>query len=133
MNDETTMPLEEPTDLDAARRDVARAEERLSSRWRAAKVAGEKSVGRALSVARPVLIGAAVVGGVVWIVSSVVGKRRGRYRYGAPPTRSSLLGEMTRAAALALASAAAHRVADHYLAVPGSRESLQGLPSKAGG
>ncbi len=136
MNHEPPITSDDTTDLDSARRDVARAEERLSSRWRAAKVAGEKSVGRALSVARPVLIGVGVVGGVAWLVSRFVGGSRPKRRYAAPATGPSLVGEMARAAALALASTAARRLAEKYLAVPGSSEALhgpRGLSTKAAG
>jgi hypothetical protein len=105
--------------IHAARENVARAEARLSNRWRAAKVAGEKTVGRAMTVARPVVIGAVVVGGVVWLVTAL--SRRGRSsprRFSAPAEPRSLVSEMTRAAALALASAAARHLADRYLTLP---------------
>jgi len=135
MNQEPPIPSEDPTDLDAARRDVARAEARLSHRWRAAKVAGEKSVGRALSVARPVIIGVAVVGGVVWLVSRLTGGSRSRRRYAAP-SGPSLAGDLVRTAALAVASTAARRLAERYLAVPDSSEAgltSRGLSAKAAG
>jgi hypothetical protein len=122
MNDPSSttplQPADEPTDLDAARRDVARAEARLSNRWRAAKVAGEKSVGRAMSFAKPVLIGAAVVGGIALLVTSLSRRSRPIVRRVSVPTGPSLLSEVARAAALALASAAARRVAERYLVVP---------------
>jgi hypothetical protein len=118
MNDESFPSPQEHTDLDAARRDVARAEARLSNRWRAAKVAGERSMGRALSLAKPVLIGAAVVGGVVFLVTSLSRRGRGSVRRTAIPTGPSLLSEVARAAALALASTAARRLADRYLVLP---------------
>jgi hypothetical protein len=124
MNHESPTTPDDNTDLDAARRDVARAEARLSNRWRAAKVAGEKSVGRVLSVARPVIIGVAVVGGVAWLVSRLMGGPRPRRRYAAPPaTGPSLAGEIARAAAIALASTAARRLAERYFMVPGSSEA----------
>jgi hypothetical protein len=118
MNDQSTTTPSEHSDLDAARRDVERAEARLSNRWRAAKVAGEKSVGRAMSFAKPVLIGAAVVGGITLLVTSLTRRGRGSVRRASPPTGPSLLSEVVRAAALALASAAARRVADRYLTLP---------------
>jgi hypothetical protein len=105
--------------LHAAREDVARAEARLSNRWRAAKVAGEKSVGRAMTVVRPVVVGVAVAGGLIWLVSAIT--RRGRTtprRFSALAEPPSLLSEMTRAAALALASAGARHLADRYLSLP---------------
>jgi hypothetical protein len=136
MNHEPPITSDETTDLDTARRDVARAEARLSNRWRAAKVAGEKSVGRALSVARPVLIGVAAVGGMVWLVSRLTGGSRSRPRRYAAPTGPSLLGDMARAAALAFASTAARRLAETYLHVPGPSEAAArsgSLSAKAAG
>jgi hypothetical protein len=121
MNDEFSPALQD-TDLDAARHDVERAEARLSSRWRAAKVAGEKSVGRAMSLARPVLIGAAVIGGIALIVSSLTRRGRGSSRRYSP-TGPSLAADVARAAALALASTAARRLAERYLAVPTPSQS----------
>lgn len=122
MNDETS-PAPNDTDLDTARHDVERAEARLSSRWRAAKVAGEKSVGRAMSLARPVLIGAAVIGGIALIVSSLTRRGRGSSRRYSMPTGPSLAADVARAAALALASTAARRLAERYLAVPTPSQS----------
>jgi hypothetical protein len=116
MNDESSTLHN--TDLDAARHDVERAEARLSSRWRAAKVAGEKSVGRAMSLARPVLIGAAVIGGVALLVSSLRRGRRPSARHYSVPTGPSLAADVARAVALALASTAARRLAERYLTVP---------------
>jgi hypothetical protein len=121
------------TDLDSAREDVARAEERLSSSWRAAKVAGEASVGRAMSVARPLLIGAAVVGGIALLVSSLTRRGQRSARHLTIPSEPSLLAEMTRAAGLALASAAARRLADRFLStrtLPGANSSDGGLSAK---
>lgn len=115
MNEESP---QEHNDLDAARRDVARAEARLSSRWRAAKVAGQKTMGRAMTLAKPVLIGAAVVGGVALLVSSLSRRRRGSVRHSSIPSGPSLVSEVARAAALALASTAARRLAERYLVVP---------------
>ncbi len=130
MNEHPRTAPEPPTELDAARRDVARAEARLSSRWRAAKAAGEQSVGRALSVARPLLIGAVVVGGVTWVVTALVRGRRRGPRRSSGPVESSILKEMARAAALALASAAARRVAEHYIALPGQTAASGTAPKR---
>jgi hypothetical protein len=128
MNDQFPPAPAAPTDLDAARRDVARAEARLSNRWRAAKVAGEKSVGRAMSFAKPMLVGAAVAGGIALLVTSLSRRGRSSVRRTSVPTGPSLVSEVMRAAALALASAAARKVADRYLAVPGRPDS--GTPGR---
>jgi hypothetical protein len=127
MNDESP---QEQTDLDAARRDVARAEARLSNRWRAAKVAGEKTMGRAMTLAKPVLIGTAVVGGVALLVSSLSRRRRGSVRRTSIPSGPSLLSEVARAAALALASTAARRLADRYLTAPLRAGGALSAPTK---
>jgi hypothetical protein len=136
MNDQSTT-TRETDDLDTAREDVARAEERLSNRWRAAKVAGERTMGRAMSLARPVAVGAAIVGGVALIVRAVARRRRPRpWRATAPAGPPSLMSEMTRAAALALASAAARHLDNRYLAVPavaGSLSAEEKLVSKVAG
>jgi hypothetical protein len=117
-------PSHEPTDLDAARRDVEQAGERLSSRWRAAKVAGERSVSKALSVGRPVIVGVVLVGGAAWLVSSLMRSKRRGFR--APPaTERSVVAEMARAAALALASTAARRLAERYLVLPAAAEGTR--------
>lgn len=113
MNDDPTT-AEEPNDVDSARRNVARAEARLSNRWRAAKLAGEKTVDKAFSVGRPVLIGAVAVGGVAWLVSTLTHRGRAKVRRASAPTEPSLLGEVARAAALALASTAARRLAERW-------------------
>lgn len=119
---------QEDTDIDSAREDVARAEARLSNRWRAAKAASEQTLGRAMSLAKPVLIGAAVVGGVVLLVTSLSHRGRPRVRRISVPTEPpSVLKEAMRAAALALASAAARHVAGRYLALP----AVAGEPPRA--
>lgn len=134
MNDQSTT-THEVDDLDTARQDVARAEARLSDSWRAAKVAGEKTLGRAMSLAKPLAVGAVIVGGVVLLVSAVSRrKRRSPWAY-APAGPPSLIKETARAAALALASAGARHLANRYLAAPvmaGGMSAEEKLLSKAG-
>jgi hypothetical protein len=118
--------LKSKSELDRAQRDVARAEAALSERLHEATALGEATVKRAFSAAKPILIGAAVVGGVVWLVSMMRRPRRG-------PMASRERGvgaEVFRAAALSLASVAARRVAERYLTLP---ESTQSIPARRAG
>jgi hypothetical protein len=115
-------------DLEQARRDVTRAERALSHRLHEATELGGATLRRAVSVTRPVLIGVAVVGGVVWLVSMLRrGRRQSRWT---PPSQRSLLAEATRAAALSIASIAARRFAEHYLGAPEATQSIS--PGRAG-
>ncbi len=114
------------TDLDRAELDVAKAEAALSDRLHEATALGEATVKRAFSAAKPILIGAAVVGGVVWIVSMI---RRPR-RSGAGSRERGVAAEVFRVAALSLASVAARRLAERYLTVP---ELTQSIPAGRAG
>jgi hypothetical protein len=106
-----------PSDVDAARRDVERAERALSLRLNEASAVGRATLRSVLAVARPVLVGVALVAGAVWLA-----RRFKRPRASAwlrpPPSERSVIAEATRAAALSLASAAARRVAERLLTVP---------------
>jgi hypothetical protein len=112
------------SDLERAEREVAQAEEALSHRLSEAKTAGEETLKRALSVAKPVLIGAAVVGGLVWVVSILRRSNSPRSRAVAAVTERSVAAEVFRTAALSLASVAARRVAERYLALPDPIQSI---------
>jgi hypothetical protein len=104
-------------ELDVARREVARAERQFSHRLSEVSAAGEATMKRAVSLAKPVLVGVAVVGGVVWLASLLRRGSRGR----APgPSQPSILREALRSAALSLAAAAARRVGEHFLAANGA-------------
>ena len=97
--------------VDTARREVARAESKFSSRLGEATAVGEASIERALSLAKPVLIGVAVVAGILWVASLF---RRPRRRWS--PSEPSVLKEAARGAALSLASTAARRVGERLIA-----------------
>jgi hypothetical protein len=112
------------SELDRAEREVAQAEAALSHRLSEAKTVGEETLKRALSVAKPVLIGVAVVGGLVWIVSMLRRSNSSRMRPMAAVTERSVAAEVVRTAALSLASVAARRVAERYLASPDLIQSI---------
>lgn len=99
----------------AAKRDVERAEQMLSHRLEEAGVAGHATVERALSLVRPVVIGAIAAAGLVWLVSSLRRPRR-RAFVPAEPARPSVVREAMRAASLSLASIAARRIGEHLFA-----------------
>jgi hypothetical protein len=112
MNPSTTQASS--SDVNQAKREVARAERLLSTRLHEAGRAGDRTLTHALSVARPLLIGAATVAGVVWLVSLLRRPRRQAFLPPAP-VRPSIVKEAFRAAALSLATSAAHRMGEHFL------------------
>jgi len=106
------------SDIDSARDEVARAQRALSSRVREVSVAGEAALARTLATARPVLIGATVMTGVVVLVALVRRSRRARVTNAVP--ESSLLGQVARTVVLSLATVAARRLAEAiFPAAPG--------------
>jgi len=121
MNDESAS-VSSVNDVDAAKLEVERAERALSRSLHEVSDAGVATLKRAAGVARPVLIGAAAVVGVVWIVRSI--RRAGQPAWRRPPpTERSVLGEVLRAAALSLASTAARRLADRLIHEPRGMQS----------
>ncbi len=102
------------SDVDEAKREVERAERLLSTRLLEAGVAGNRTLDRALSLARPLIVGAVAVAGVVWLVSALRRPRRRAWLEPAP-ARPSLLKEALRAAALSLASTGARHIGEHFL------------------
>lgn len=123
MNDaRTSLPNGSANEFDAAKLEVARAERALSQSLHEASDAGVATIKRAAVVARPVLLGAAAVVGIVWIVRSIRGARQSGWRR-PPRSERSVLAEVTRAAALSLASAAARRLADRLLHDPTGMQS----------
>jgi len=102
-------------EMRAAKRDVARAERALSRRLSEAGAAGQATVDHAVSLVRPVLIGAVAVAGLVWLASTL---RRPRRRAFVPrqSTRPVLMNEALRAASISLASAAARHLGEHLFA-----------------
>lgn len=101
--------------VNAAKRDVERAERMLSHRLEEAGIAGHATVERALSLVRPVVFGAIAAAGLVWLVSSL---RRTRRRGFVLPeaSRPSVMHEAVRAATLSLASMAARRIGERWFA-----------------
>jgi hypothetical protein len=100
--------------MDKAKREVERAERMLSTRLHEAGVAGDRTLDNALSLARPLVIGAVAVAGVVWLVSLFRRPRR-RALFEPAPARPSIMKEALRTVTLSLASAAARRVGEHFL------------------
>jgi hypothetical protein len=110
-----TMTNGAPTnDVDKAKREVERAERLLSTRLHEAGVAGERTLEDALSLARPLVVGAVAVAGVVWLVSLLRRPRR-RPLLAVAPARPSIMKEALRTVTLSLASTAARRVGEHFL------------------
>ena len=109
-------------ELDRAKSEVAQAEAALSERLHEATAIGEATMKRAFALARPVLIGAVVIGGVVWIASMF---RRSRKSGGRPvSTERSVVAEVVRAAALSLASVTARRLGERLLEAPDATQSI---------
>jgi hypothetical protein len=101
--------------VDAAQRDVEKAERMLSHRLEEAGLAGHATVDRAFSLVRPLVIGAVAAAGLVWFVSAL--RRPRRRGFVLPePSRPSVVGEALRTASLSLATAAARRLAEHWFA-----------------
>jgi len=109
-------------DLERAKVEVAQAEAALSKRLHEASVVGEATVKRAFALARPVLVGAVVLGGVLWIASMLRRSRRGGGR--SVPSERSVVSEVVRAAALSLASVTARRLGERWLASPDTAQSI---------
>ena len=109
-------------DLERAKVEVAQAEAALSKRLHEASVVGEATVKRAFALARPVLVGVVVLGGVVWIASMLRRPRRGGGR--SVSSERSVVSEVVRAAALSLASVTARRLGERWLAAPDAAQSI---------
>ena len=110
--------------VDAAKRGVANAEQQLSHRLEEAGLAGQATVEQALSLVRPLVIGAVAVAGLVWLVSSL--RRPRRRGFVLPePSRPSVFNEALRAASLTLASSAARRLGEHWFSPHDAAESNQ--------
>jgi hypothetical protein len=105
-----------------AKQNVAQAERALSHRLEEAGVAGQATVDHALSLVRPLVIGAVAAAGLVWLVSTL---RRPRRRGFVPRehARPSVMNEALRAAGLTLASAAARRLGEHLFATADATQS----------
>lgn len=103
--------------LDAAKKAVERAEEKLSKDLNRVSQVGEATVDRFIESTRPLLIGAAVVAGAASIAAFVVraGKRPRVSGGGREP---SLAKEMVRAALVSLAAVAARRYGERLFAAP---------------
>jgi len=109
-------------DVDKAKRAVERAERLLSTRLQEAGAAGDRTLDSALSLAKPLVVGAVAVAGVVWLVSLFRRPRR-RALFEPTPARPSIMKEALRTVTLSLASTAARRVGEHFLLPKEAAES----------
>lgn len=113
-------------DVDAAKREVEAAERALSHNLKRASNLGKATVDRAKQKAKPVVIAAAVVVGVIWVVSRVRRARqppllkalrkelREAQRLAAKEQHSAL-GDAARSAISALATTAARKLGERYI------------------
>ena len=111
--------------LDAAKKAVERAEEKLSKDLSRVSQVGEATVDRFIETTRPLLIGAAVVAGAASVAALLVKAAR-RPRLATPSREPSLAREIVRAALLSLASVAARRYAERLFLGP-SRAVRRGV------
>jgi hypothetical protein len=105
-----------------AKQNVAQAERALSHRLEEAGVAGQATIDHALSLVRPLVIGAVAAAGLVWLVSALRRPRR-RGFVARQRTRPSVMNEALRAAGLTLASAAARRLGEHLFSTADAAQS----------
>jgi len=116
MNGETPKQQARSNDVDDAKHEVARAERALSRSLHDASAAGRATMERAVSLAKPLLVGVAVVAGIVWLVKRA--RRARKPVWLKQPSERSVLAEAARAATLSLASAGARKLAEHWLMAP---------------
>jgi hypothetical protein len=109
--------LDPETDAEIAAReqDVARADSEFSTSIQQASQAGKATLERAVTMLRPVLIGAAVLATGALVVS-LIRSRKARVSVFSQYQEPSPWPALVRSAALALASAAGRRLADRWLA-----------------
>lgn len=140
MNTEGTSMSNGANDVDAAKREVEAAERALSHDLRRASNLGKATVNRAKQAAKPVLIAAAVVVGVIFVVSRVRRARqppllralrrelRDAQRLAAKEQHSAL-GDAARSAFSALATTAARKLAEGYISTALHQPTPAGRPA----
>lgn len=104
--------------LDAAKKAVERAEQKLSKDLSRVSEVGEATVDRFIEATRPLLIGAVLVAGAASVVTFIAraGKRS---RVSSVSRERSLVKEMARTALLSLTAVAARRYGERLFAAPG--------------
>ncbi|HEX5098671.1 MAG TPA: hypothetical protein VFV94_04195 [Polyangiaceae bacterium] len=112
MNVDTSEPPSKSNDIDRAKQEVARAERALHEGVHEVTLVGKAGMEQALSVLKPALVAAVVVGGVVWIVSAARKPRKISFERARPSAQKSVVGEALRTLVLTLASAGARRIAE---------------------
>lgn len=106
----------EDEDLAEAEREAELARASFTASVRTASLSGVQTVKRVARSAKPILIGALVVGGAAVLVAAARLARRSRATdYWAPPRKPSLLGSLVRTAATRLLLMGAARLAERYL------------------
>lgn len=98
-------------DIDRAKQEVARAERALKEGVHEVTLVGKAGMEQALSVLKPALVTAVLVGGVVWIVSAARKPRQVSFERATAGQRS-IVGEVFRTLLLTVASAGARRIAE---------------------
>jgi hypothetical protein len=115
--------------LDAAKKAVELAEEKLSKDLGRVSQVGEATVDRFIESARPILIAAAVIAGAASVAAFIVRAGR-RPRASSPPREPSLAREMVRTALVSLAAVAARRYGERLFAAP-ARAARRGISAAA--
>jgi hypothetical protein len=102
-------------ELTEAAREAELARASFSANLRSASESGRATVRRVVASARPLVVGAMVLGGAAIVVSAVRLARRPRARGWAPPRQPTLLGSLFRTVVTRLVIAGAARAAQHLL------------------
>lgn len=106
----------EDDDLAEAAREAELARASFSASVRTASASGVHAVQRAAARAKPLLIGALVIGGAAVLVAAArLVKRPHRREWMAPPRKPGLLGSLVRTAATRLVLLGVAHVAQRYL------------------
>jgi hypothetical protein len=112
MNATTPEERSSSNDIAKAKLEVARAERALNDGVHEVTLVGRAGMEQALSVLKPALVTAVVVGGVFWLISAVRRPRHVSFERPSAPARSSILREVLRTLVLTAATAGARRIAE---------------------
>ncbi|HWP08689.1 MAG TPA: hypothetical protein VNN72_23265 [Polyangiaceae bacterium] len=126
MNLGTNDDASKPNDIDKAKLEVARAERALHAGVHEVTLVGKAGMEQALSVLKPALVTAVVVGGVIWIVSAVRKPRHITFERASASTQKSIVREVLRTLVLTVASAGARRIAESLV----SDKEDQSIPAR---
>jgi hypothetical protein len=115
-------PKPDDDGLEEATREAEAARASFHASIVEASESGRAAVHRAVASAKPLVVGALVIGGAAIVVSAARLMRRSRSRAWAPPRKPGLFGSLFRTVATRLLVAGAVRVAQHYLLPPPEEE-----------